>query len=130
MRTIDATPTWEGLMPALLAVIENGTPEGAANAQAELMRIARALDRRIADDKAEEAARDGSRFRAILWTQDQHGNPLTVWIEEGAAQDVAAYAASGSHPASTNGQAFGNKLTERQARAAGAGWPDRLTYRR
>src|SRR5690606_28392827 len=35
-RTIDATPTWAGLMPALIAVIELGTAEGRDNAVAEL----------------------------------------------------------------------------------------------
>ncbi len=32
MRTIDATPTWEGILPALLAVIESGATAEAAGA--------------------------------------------------------------------------------------------------
>lgn len=43
-RRIDLTPTWAGLMPALIALIDNGTPEGRAVAVAELQRLAEGMD--------------------------------------------------------------------------------------
>jgi hypothetical protein len=42
--TIDLTPTWVGILPALLAVIESGTPEGRRDAIKELRNMARAAD--------------------------------------------------------------------------------------
>ena len=49
MKTIDATPTWEGILPALLAVIESGTTvEARNNAMAELHRIAQLADEYVA----------------------------------------------------------------------------------
>jgi len=53
-RTINITPTWEGITPMLLAVIENGTPEGAAEAREELMRMARIADRAVAAQTRED----------------------------------------------------------------------------
>ena len=44
MRTIDLTPTWSGLLPALLAVIQDGKPEGQRLALEELRRMAKAAD--------------------------------------------------------------------------------------
>jgi len=42
--TIDITPTWVGILPALLAVIQNGTPQGRAAATEELQRLAATVD--------------------------------------------------------------------------------------
>lgn len=44
MKYIDLTPTWAEIMPALVAVIENGTAEGVAMARKELARLAQATD--------------------------------------------------------------------------------------
>ena len=44
MTYIDISPTWQGLLPALLAVIENGSAEGRAMARVELSRMAEAAD--------------------------------------------------------------------------------------
>lgn len=44
MKTIDLTPTWSGLLPALIAVIQNGKPEGQRLAIEELRRMAQAAD--------------------------------------------------------------------------------------
>jgi hypothetical protein len=52
-RTIDLTPTWAGLMPALFACLQNGTPEGQELARAELMRLADSVDANNAARKAE-----------------------------------------------------------------------------
>lgn len=45
MDTIDITPTWSAIMPALLNVIENGTPEGRKLATTELMNLAYQVDK-------------------------------------------------------------------------------------
>ena len=45
METIDLTPTWSGILPGLLAVIENGTGEGRQMARVELARMAQAADK-------------------------------------------------------------------------------------
>jgi hypothetical protein len=39
MRTIDAAPTWEGILPALLAVIESGTTAEARNTAMTELRL-------------------------------------------------------------------------------------------
>ncbi len=45
METIDLTPTWAGLMPALVEIAANGTTaEGRQQAMAELMRLAKIVD--------------------------------------------------------------------------------------
>ena len=50
--TVDMTPTWEGLMPGLLHVVANGsTAKGREAARDEIMRLARNMDRMIADQK-------------------------------------------------------------------------------
>lgn len=55
--TVDMTPTWRGLMPALVAAIENGTPAGRQIAIDELNRLANFADNAIAADKATRAAK-------------------------------------------------------------------------
>lgn len=45
MTTIDLTPTWAGLLPALLAAVSDGTAEGRQIAMEELKRMAGAADR-------------------------------------------------------------------------------------
>lgn len=42
--TIDMTPTWCAIMPALLAVLEDGSNEGKKLAREELMDLARKVD--------------------------------------------------------------------------------------
>lgn len=128
-RPIDETPTWAGLMPALIAVIENGTDQGRENAVAELMRLAAAADTYIVTDKARAAER-GTKYQAIIWTKDREGNPLTILLTEGAAQDVAAYLMPDHHPATAEIAEHGAKISEGAARAYGGSWPAHLTYRR
>lgn len=41
---IDLTPTWQGIVPALILLIENGNAEGRKFAQEELMRLAAFAD--------------------------------------------------------------------------------------
>lgn len=52
VRTIDATPTWAGVLPMLRAAIENGTAEGRRIAWEELARMAEAADKWNASAKA------------------------------------------------------------------------------
>lgn len=128
-RTIDATPTWAGLMPALVAVIESGTAEGRASATGELMRLAEAADSYIAANKA-RAAEIGARYQAIIWTKNRDGQTVTIQLIEGAAQDVAAYLIPGHHPATAGIAENGQKISEAAARSYGGSWPAHLTYRR
>lgn len=43
-RTIDLTPTWSGMLPALLAIIEAGNDTGKTTARQELARMAKGAD--------------------------------------------------------------------------------------
>ena len=45
LRTIDITPTWEGLMPVMIALVKQGNKV----AEDELMKLARSVDQRNAD---------------------------------------------------------------------------------
>jgi hypothetical protein len=54
IKTVDATPSFEGAVNMCLVVLENGTEEGKAIARDELRRYARELDRL--------AAQSGSAF--------------------------------------------------------------------
>ena len=55
MNTLNITPTWEGLVPAFLALIEEGTAEGRAMAIKELTRMAQIADQAVAASKADKA---------------------------------------------------------------------------
>ncbi|KVL49993.1 hypothetical protein [Burkholderia territorii] len=44
MKTIELKPTWQALVPVLLAVIESGTAEGRSKAKAELVDLAKRVD--------------------------------------------------------------------------------------
>lgn len=43
-KTIDMTPTWAMIMPAILAVLEDGTDAGKKLAREELMDLAKKVD--------------------------------------------------------------------------------------
>lgn len=47
-ETIDMTPTWEGMLPVYIAVIENGSFEGQRIAREELKRMAKLADAYVA----------------------------------------------------------------------------------
>ena len=51
-KTIDITPTWEGLMPALFRVLESGSIEAKGSVRAELMKLARFADKSREERKA------------------------------------------------------------------------------
>jgi hypothetical protein len=52
-ETIDLTPTWLGVLPALLAAYENGTWRGKTIALEELTRMAKLADKYAAIGKAD-----------------------------------------------------------------------------
>lgn len=43
-KTIDMTPTWEGMLPILLTLLENGSAAGRATAMAEMRKMAKLAD--------------------------------------------------------------------------------------
>lgn len=54
---VDMTPTWSGLLPALLAAYEHGSAASRTIALDELTRLAEIADRAVADAKADRAVR-------------------------------------------------------------------------
>ncbi|AKF13608.1 hypothetical protein PHIN3_345 [Sinorhizobium phage phiN3] len=52
--TIDMTPTWEAILPALIVAVENGTALGRKIATEELRRMAKLADMYAADVKAKD----------------------------------------------------------------------------
>jgi hypothetical protein len=55
MQSIDLTPTWEGILPALLAIIEGSKHTAARNsAMAELRRMAQLADKYVAEHSGEQ----------------------------------------------------------------------------
>ncbi len=53
LQTIDCTPTWSGILPALLNVLENGTEEGKKLARIELKRMAEVADKYVEYQKSD-----------------------------------------------------------------------------
>lgn len=52
LQTIDCTPTWSGILPALLNVLENGTEEGKKVVYVELKRMAEIADKYVEYQKS------------------------------------------------------------------------------
>lgn len=44
-ETIDITPTWKDLLPAMIAIMQDGSPEGQRTTMTQLTRMAEAADR-------------------------------------------------------------------------------------
>lgn len=63
-QTIDMTPTWAAIMPALVAALQHGTPEGQRLAAAELESLAAKVD--SANGTARERAAELAEARAAL----------------------------------------------------------------
>ena len=53
---LDLSPTWAGVMPAIIAALESGTEAGQWLARAELVRLADSVDSHNASQRAEKAA--------------------------------------------------------------------------
>lgn len=59
MESINLTPTWSDLLPAMFAALEQGNEKGRAVIKAEMGRMAEAADRWNAHVKSLEDARKG-----------------------------------------------------------------------
>lgn len=70
------------------------------------------------------------KFQQITQGETEDGTPFSLLAIEGAANDVACYITFGEEDDATVILATGHKVTEKAARAEGASWPARLTYRR
>ena len=53
-ETIDVTPTWAGLLPAMLMVLEQGNAKAKQEIKAELQRMARIADLHVAQMAEED----------------------------------------------------------------------------
>ena len=62
MKTIDMTPTWESLLPVMLAVLENGSFDAKRDIRSELNRMAKAADMQVAAEKE----------RNLTWSMDNY----------------------------------------------------------
>jgi hypothetical protein len=56
METIELTVTWQGLLPIILAVLQNGDFEGRKMAREELTRMAQLADLYMAEKQKEVTA--------------------------------------------------------------------------
>lgn len=54
METIDITPTWSGILPALLLTLAQGTDKGQKIAIEELERMAKLADKYVALKEGEK----------------------------------------------------------------------------
>lgn len=68
MQSVDVTPSWRGIMPALIAALQAGTAEGQAIAREELGRLAAAVDaaNQSGRDAAARAEREAEERAADL----------------------------------------------------------------
>ncbi len=69
--TIDLTPTWEGVLPGLLATFNNSPVEKTNFAESQLQRMAQVADKYVADQKGfpiASAPDDGTQF--LVWLPD------------------------------------------------------------
>ena len=56
--TVDITPTWTSIMPAIIAVLEDGTEEGKKMAREELMELAKNADGIVRANRSVDRACD------------------------------------------------------------------------
>lgn len=90
-KTINITPSWQGLVPAFLALIEDGTAEGRNFAVSEIARMAKVADLKVQAMQAIEAAQ--GKFTVLLmmpyeWHSDQSCAADCVTREHVDAQTV------------------------------------------
>lgn len=77
VKSIDMTPTWQGVLPVLLAGLEDGTAEGKRLARIELKRMAEAAD------SAKDALNVLLAVRETLqFANDSPNGPIndTIWM--------------------------------------------------
>lgn len=51
IETVDITPSWRGILPGLIMLIENGTFEGQKIAREELNRMAALADKQVQESR-------------------------------------------------------------------------------
>lgn len=54
MDTIDLTPTWTAIMPAIIDILIHGNEDGRKTAREELMDLAKKVDAMNSDNKGKE----------------------------------------------------------------------------
>lgn len=81
--TIDLAMTWAGALPMLLAVLRDGMPEGQRQAEAELLRMARAADQAASLAAAKQAPVDFPTED----DQDAEAEPMDAAERHQAEQD-------------------------------------------
>lgn len=64
IRTIDMTPTWEGILPVILYGLENGPAHNRDNLKEELRRMAEAADKWNAHCKEQNAQENDNAHQA------------------------------------------------------------------
>lgn len=84
VKFIDATPTWAGILPSLLDLLEAGKPEGIETARRELGRMAQAADR----------SNERARSSGYLTVQDRAGHAhYEAMPDDGSERVRRAFAA-------------------------------------
>jgi len=91
MRTIDATPTWEGILPLYIQGIESGSFESRRAAIEELTRMARLADIAVANQQDRELQWSMDNYppswerpvllalvKAIL----KRGHAVSIWMDD------------------------------------------------
>ncbi len=100
VQTIDATPSWAGLIPALVAMIENGTAESRALAIEELTRLARSADK-------QNAIAFGIVKQAVVIAAKEDGESDVYGpFPDGEAASRWGFANLSNHPTTGNGRVW------------------------
>lgn len=91
MKKIDATPTWIGILPILIAAIRDGTPTAASSAEAELKRMALLADKYVEHQTPKVAKiRDQQHYASL---KEAGVKPLTADLENFLRRGQQAQAA-------------------------------------
>lgn len=72
-QVIDATPTWSGILPALILALTDGTPEGRKIAREELARMAA-----LADERNTMAREQAARIPVKITVEDMPDGTFSV----------------------------------------------------
>lgn len=84
MKTLDLTPTWTGLLPALFAMLESGTGEGPAIAKQELARLAAWADSHNAQANIPAIEEPEKAANRCLAFAEESAFPGSLWAFQSA----------------------------------------------
>jgi hypothetical protein len=93
--TIDLTPTWFGILPTLIAVIENGKPEGRKEAIVQLQKLAAYADdcnsrrKELASRRKELASTKTSSHHAVLILNIPNYLSTPETLADGIVRDIS-----------------------------------------